>query len=235
MTSGPTQPLRVKICGIRSIDVALAAAQAGADLLGFNFAPISKRRIDVAVAREAILTLRSAESPLPPRGREGAPRTAGIFVNQPITEVARIAREVQLDYVQLSGDEDAAYCRTIHLETGLPVIAAVRLTQDGEAARISALRQAAELLLTDAAGSWGGSGQTWRWQEAAGLAAEFPVLLAGGLNPDNVADAAAAVRPWGVDVASGVETDGTTDPDKVRAFIASAKSTTKGNTNGHHR
>lgn len=210
--------VRVKICGIRSAESALAVAAAGADLLGFNFAPVSRRRVETGVAREAIALCRERSAP---------PAMAGIFVNQPVDEVVEIAGTCGLDYVQLSGDEDAAYCLAVAAATGLPIVKAVRLSGDGEAERISALvaAGAAAVLLADTAagGSWGGSGVPWRWQDAAGLAARHPVLLAGGLNADNVAAAVRAVRPWGVDVASGVEAGGSTDPARVRAFVERAK------------
>jgi phosphoribosylanthranilate isomerase len=217
--------VRVKICGVRSVEVAIAAAEAGADLLGFNFAPISKRRVDAGIAREAVQTLRA---------RAELPAAAGVFVNQPLDEVARISREVALAYVQLSGDEDAAYCRALAAETGLPVIKAVRLSgpEDGARAHDFHRESAAHALLADtprapAESAWGGSGVTWRWGDAAQLAARVPLLLAGGLSSENVAEAIAAVRPWGVDVASGIETDAQTDPIKVRAFIARAKTATE--------
>ena len=201
--------MRVKICGIRSIDAALAAADAGADLLGFNFAPVSKRRIELGTAREAIAAIDANE----------APQAAGIFVNQALDEVVAIAREAPLAYIQLSGDEDAQYCRAVAAQSGVPVIKAVRLAPGHDAANPLRFAGAAEVLLADAAGSYGGSGQIWSWSDAAELAAAYRVLLAGGLTPENVGAAAAAARPWGVDVASGVETHGMTDPEKVRAFI----------------
>ena len=211
------QPAVVKICGIRAVAAARAAATAGADLLGFNFAPVSKRRVDRAVAQAAIQAVREQ----PPAA--GRPAMVGIFVNQPPDEVAALAQECRLDYVQLSGDEDAAYCWAVAALAGLPVIKAVRLGRPEEAGRVEAYAGggAVAAILADAAaaGSWGGSGQAWDWSLAAGLAARFPVLLAGGLTARNVATAVAAVHPWGVDVASGVETAGDTDPDKVRAFI----------------
>ena len=202
--------MKVKICGVRTVEAALAASEAGADFLGVNFAPVSKRRVAVFAAVEAAGAVRQRPAP---------PRFAGIFVNQPVEEVARIARGIGLDYVQLSGQEDEAYCREIAREAGRPVIKAIRLPAD--AARAAALREGAavELLLADAQGTYGGAGQPWRWQDAQALTARYDVLLAGGLTPHNVSDAIDAARPWGVDVASGVETDGQTDPEKVRAFI----------------
>jgi phosphoribosylanthranilate isomerase len=207
----------VKICGIRSRDTARAAAEAGADLLGFNFAPVSRRLVDADVAREAVQMCRALGNGVHP------PRMAGIFVNQPLSELARLARDVGLDFIQLSGHETADYCRAVLDTTGLPVIKAVRLSGEtgvGEAERFIG-DGLVTVLLADAplAGSFGGSGQTWTWQDAAGLAARFTVLLAGGLTAENVDEATRQTHPWGVDVASGVETHGQTDPHKVRTFI----------------
>ncbi len=207
----------VKICGVRSTEAATAAAQAGADLLGFNFAPVSRRVVDAAAARAAVDVARLSS------GAAHPPRMVGVFVNQPLSEVAVMAREVGLDFVQLSGHEPADYCRAVVDKTGLPVIKAVRLTGDTTAGEAETLTRdgLVSILLADApvAGSFGGSGQAWSWQDAAGMAARFTVLLAGGLTPENVADAVRQSRPWGVDVASGVETDGQTDPHKVKSFI----------------
>jgi phosphoribosylanthranilate isomerase len=227
------RPVVVKICGLRSAAVARAALEAGADLLGFNFAPVSKRRVDPEVARLAIESCRAMDGgsattpegvvrpgwsgPLPPRGM------AGVFVDQPLAEVAAIARRCALDAIQLSGEEDVAYCRAIAAETGLPVIKAVRLGRPDAAGRLEAYAGdgSVAVLLTDAPvpGAWGGTGQTWPWELAAPLARRMPVLLAGGLDAQNVGAAVAAVRPWGVDVATGVEAGGQTDAARVRVFV----------------
>lgn len=215
-------PPRVKICGLQSTAAAIAATQAGADLLGFNFAPVSKRRIDPAVAGDAITASRQVAP-----ATVATPATVGIFVNQALHQVLAVAVRCELDYIQLSGDEDVAYCQELAAQGGRPLIKAVRLGRPQEAPRVEAyLRSGAiAVLLADAAvaGSWGGSGRTWDWQAAAGLATRYPVLLAGGLTPGNVAAAVATVRPWGVDVASGVETYGATDPGEVLAFVQNAK------------
>jgi phosphoribosylanthranilate isomerase len=153
--------------------------------------------------------------------RGQGPAAAGIFVNQPLEEVARIARQAALDYIQLSGEEDLAYCAGVGTATGLPIVKAVRVARPEDESRACAYAENVALLLADAAvaGSWGGAGQAWDWAAVAGLAGRYPLLLAGGLNPENVGRAIAAVRPRGVDVASGVETNGRTDPSRVEAFI----------------
>jgi phosphoribosylanthranilate isomerase len=220
--------LAVKICGLRSAGQAIGAARAGAGLLGFNFAPVSKRRVAVEVARDAIAACRAevaAAGPVAGGGR-AVPLMVGVFVNQAPAEIAAVARTCGLEAVQLSGDEDAALCREVARLTGLPAIKAVRLrapADAGPAADYVEAGEAAALLVdTPVAGSWGGSGQGWDWTLAAPLARRYPLLLAGGLNAANVGAAVRAVRPWGVDVASGVETDGQTDPLKVAAFYAQA-------------
>jgi phosphoribosylanthranilate isomerase len=209
------QPL-VKICGLRSPEAARAAGKAGANFLGFNFAPVSKRRVGPDIATAAIRAARIWMAAM-----------VGIFVNQPLEEIAAIAKACDLDYVQLSGHEDANFCASVADRTGCPVIKALRLASPDEAARIETYveEEAVQLLLADAAvaGSWGGSGAAWDWSAAAYLAARFPLLLAGGLNTENVGGAITAVRPFGVDVASGVETNGHTDLEKVHAFIHTVK------------
>jgi phosphoribosylanthranilate isomerase len=254
-------PVRVKICGVRSTEVALAAVDAGADMLGFNFAPVSRRRVDLRVARAAIDAVRvqratgaaramglpqgraeRSEASVPPaRGRSADDlvlrfATVGIFVNQPLPEVERVAAEAALDYIQLSGDESPDYCLDVAARCGRPVIKAVRLTGLGATSDLEAYAAegVAAVLLADAAvpGSWGGSGTTWDWGAAGALAARRRLLLAGGLTPANVLEALAAVRPWGVDVASGVETNGVTDPAKVRAFVKRAKQSQEEITDG---
>lgn len=240
---GPSagETLVVKICGLRSVAVAVAAVEAGADLLGFNFAPVSKRRVSPDVAREAIASCRELHPGVETAGRgrghrllSRRPAMIGVFVNQDASEIREVSRHCRLDAVQLSGDESVADCRAIGAETGLPVIKAVRLGQqradedggdEAYAAYSGAGGVAALLVDTPGSGTWGGTGQGWEWGRAAPIAQRVPLLLAGGLNAGNVRDAVAAVWPWGVDVASGVETAGETDALKVSAFILRAKQT----------
>lgn len=203
----------VKICGLRTAEHALAAATAGADLLGIIFAP-SRRQVTPAAAREVVAAVR--------RHAPAGPRVVGVFVNEDPATMDAVAAEVGLDYVQLSGDEtpeQAAALRT-------PWIKTIRL--DGSALERAWLAcETPEPLHIDAhaPGSYGGSGQLADWGRAAALAALRPILLAGGLTPANVSEAITSVRPWGVDVSSGVETDGVKDIAKIAAFVAAAKQT----------
>ncbi|HSH81085.1 MAG TPA: phosphoribosylanthranilate isomerase [Herpetosiphonaceae bacterium] len=209
--------ITVKICGIRTVEAALVAAEAGADMIGLVFAP-SRRQVDAATARQIVAALRGS-----PAGRDVM--AVGVFVDEAPTAITRLAREVGLDWVQLSGHEPVETVAEIEL----PAAKALRF--DGDASERGWLDQpvACDVLpvLVDAhvAGSFGGAGVVGDWQAAARLARQRPVLLAGGLTPNNVAAAVVDVQPWGVDVSSGVETNGVKDLDKIRAFIHAARTT----------
>jgi phosphoribosylanthranilate isomerase len=226
----------VKICGIRTLDEALAAIHAGADMLGFNFYPPSPRFIDLPACKALIDEL--TDSCLCPavsmspslQGRGGLPVLVGVFVNRAPAEVAAVLDACGLDLAQLSGDEgpeDMAPLRSRAFK-------AIRPRDLPEARRLAHAYDAGShcsdppALLIDASaatGVYGGSGQSADWGVAGGLAGEMPILLAGGLRSDNVVRAIAAVQPWGVDVASGVErAPGIKDPDKMAAFVRIAKS-----------
>lgn len=204
--------MKVKICGVRDAETALIAANAGADLLGFVFAP-SRRRVSPALAREIVAAVRARHA--------GRVRMAGVFVDECPLLVDALAETCDLDYVQLCGHEDAAYLD--RLDT--PVILA-RQTGPGLLADVRAVshaRVAAILLDAVSQTARGGTGTLCDWTVAARIARERPVILAGGLAADNVAAAVAAVRPWGVDVSSGVESDGRKSPAKIVTFVARAK------------
>ena len=211
---------RIKVCGISEVSHALAAAEAGADFIGLVFAP-SKRRVGIERAREIALEVKGFKSP---------PCVVGVFVNDPAHEVNRIARYCRLDRVQLSGDEPWDYLRDIER----PVIRAIRLpagAQPGEVvAELNAGYQVLgqnfiPLLDSHVEGRYGGTGQTFDWGLARGVSGAFPVIIAGGLTPENVAQAITLARPWGVDVSSGVETGGVKDAAKIRAFIQAVRNT----------
>jgi len=201
-------PVRVKICGITSLEDARAAVAAGADALGFVFYAQSPRFISVEGAAGII-------TQLPP-----FVTAVGLFVNEPPEVVEATARACGLDLVQLHGDETPQQC----LLPGRRVIKALRVKDAGS------LRAAASYpvcgLLLDAWSErvYGGSGEVFDWSLLKHFAASHPVILAGGLTPENVAEAVATVRPWAVDVSSGVESaPGRKDHEKLRAFIQNAK------------
>ena len=200
---------RVKICGITRPEDAEQAASLGAWAVGFNFWPGSKRRCDPAVAAGIARALRRRVEPV------------GVFVNPTLDQVVRLAEGVGLTHVQLHGDEGPSFCTAVAERTGARVIKALRI---GSGADIrDAERFHTDFHLLDAAAglAYGGTGRTFDWRLIAQRHSHVPLILSGGLTPENVADGIAAVHPWGVDVASGVESaPGIKDAAKVEAFIA---------------
>jgi phosphoribosylanthranilate isomerase len=212
--------VKVKVCGLTNLEDAVVAVEAGADLLGFIFHPKSPRYVETAAVSDLLTQLRA-------RRRDPLPTTVGVFVNESAERVAAILAQTGLDLAQLHGDEDPATVAALggHGFKALrPVSADEAMAQ---AARYSPLPAAdAPQLMIDAYSptAFGGTGMRGDWALAHDLAACVPrLLLAGGLTPENVAEAIAAVTPWGVDVSSGVEAaPGRKDPAKVRAFVAAA-------------
>ncbi|HTX92905.1 MAG TPA: phosphoribosylanthranilate isomerase [Anaerolineales bacterium] len=208
--------MRIKICGITGLSDALAAAELGADLLGFNFYPKSPRHID-RLACEAICSELENRFPLITR--------VGVFVNQPPEEVLETLDRCGLHLAQLSGDEPVSDLAALRGRA----FKAVRFSAGSEAglaAYLETCRGETPAGLVDASvpGQFGGTGQVADWSKAADLARRVPILLAGGLTPENVAGAVREVQPWGVDVASGVEAaPGKKDPLKVSQFIRNAR------------
>lgn len=205
--------VKVKICGITNIDDALLAAGCGADMLGFNFYPNSSRFLKPQEA--ANITRRLSIDIL----------KVGVFVNSATDDVADIANEIGLDVIQLHGDEDDNCIREVSLLTEKPVIKAFRMSADIPLGPIS--RSEADAVLLDAAADreFGGSGKTFDWNLIGNLSQNKQVFLAGGLTPENVAEAIRIVCPYAVDVASGVESaKGKKDPEKMKVFIDNAKS-----------
>ncbi len=203
--------VRIKICGIVHPDDAAAAVDAGAELIGLNFVPGSPRRLSLDMA-ERIAT-RVA----------GQVERVAVFQNASWDEIERVTRRVDLERIQLHGDETEQDVEMLDY----PVIKAVR----------GADREAAEtypgtLLLLDHPTRGGGQGQAWNWAEAAALIREgIDIILAGGLSPDNVAQALEALGdylPWGVDVATGVEGEAfRKDLERMQAFVAAVRSQEK--------
>jgi phosphoribosylanthranilate isomerase len=202
----------VKICGVCTPDDARAAADAGADAIGINFWPRSKRYVGGRSFAEAIARAQEIAAAV-------TVRRYGVFVDADAAEVHRVLDERVIDIVQLHGDETPAYCAAF----GPRIMKAIRLQNEGSLARLS--EYGGELALIDAdAPGYGGSGQRANVELAQRAARVRPVLLAGGLTPENVAAAIAEVKPFGVDVAGGVEASpGVKDARKMAAFIAAAK------------
>lgn len=205
---------KIKICGLKNGAHARAAVEAGADFIGLVFAP-SRRRVNVTEARDVVQAVKENDNDVV---------TAGVFVNEKAKNITAMADEVGLDWVQLSGGEPASLCR----ELDRPVLKVVHVGGDKAVTvcrRLDRMEKALKgrqhlfLLDTRTPDGYGGTGQTFDWEAARVASARFPVMVAGGLRPDNVADVLEALQPWGVDVSSGVETEGTKDVDKIREFI----------------
>jgi len=210
---------RVKICGIKEKAHALAVIEAGGDFIGLVFAP-SQRQVTPVQAGEIVSAVKSCSN---------ATGVVGVFVNMPAPEVNMIANFCNLDWVQLSGDEPWEYCRQITK----PLIKVVRIRAGQHPEQICAnlatgagiLSSQKHLYLLDSQvkGKYGGTGITFDWSLAQQVAEQFPVIIAGGLNPDNVAQVIEMVAPWGVDVSSGAEVGGVKDIVKIRAFIEAVR------------
>ena len=197
---------RVKICGITSAEDAAAAVDAGADAIGVVLAP-SPRRVALDEAAEAL----SVVPPLVSR--------VGVFVDPTPAELAEAVGRLRLDFVQLCGDELPELCG----QAPAPVVKVIHIGTAFDAERAEPYRGlvAALLIDTHVTGIRGGTGKTFSWHNLHELPAWAPLFVAGGLNPDNVGDAIRTLRPYAVDVSSGVETTpGHKDHEKVRAFMA---------------
>jgi len=199
----------VKICGIMALEDARAAVHYGADYLGFVFVPGRRRRMTIEQVRTILNALGSA-----------APPAVGLFVDEDPATVTSVASACGLSYVQLCGQESPEYCTAL----GLPVWKTIGLRSTEDYRRMAAYH-VVRFVLEGAANGPGGTGQPWEWDLARQAPRTTPFLLAGGLTPQNVAEAIAKAQPWGVDVSSGVETNGKKDPEKIAAFIRQAKQT----------
>ena len=218
----------VKICGVSEPRHARAAASYGADFIGMVFAP-SRRQVTMGQARRIAEALgERIEPPAAPsvdaveaRLRAGRPLLVGVFADQDTDTINAIAEECRLDLVQLSGSEPWEMCGLLDR----PVLKCLKVREGQAPGEVLALVHGGALLLLDpyVEGAYGGAGVTLDWEVAARVAEKRPVVLAGGLRPDNVAQAVGSVRPWAVDVSSGIETEGVKDVAKIRAFIRAAK------------
>jgi len=204
----------VKICGVTSLEDAALAADAGAWAIGLNFWPRSPRRCPRDAAAEIAAALR--------RRLE----LVGVFVNAPLDEVVRTAENIGLTMLQLHGEEGPSYCAEAARRAGCKVIKVARIRSRADIQALGPFRTDYHLLDSYVPGSPGGTGQTFSWELARAHRGPVPVILSGGLTPENVADAIDAVRPFAVDVASGIEAEpGRKDPAKLEAFIESVRAT----------
>ena len=200
---------KIKICGIKTVDNALAAIDLGADLIGFNFYPKSPRYVEVGVCRGIMSRVRNI----------GRVTCVGVFVNASVAEIHATMDTCGLSLAQLHGDETVEFMESLQ-EKAFKAFRGIPSDVNGF------VRDDAPAFLVDASvkGLYGGSGVTADWDGAAELANKYPLLLAGGLSPENVAEAVRRVKPWGVDVASGVESrPGVKDEAKMRAFAKAVR------------
>jgi phosphoribosylanthranilate isomerase len=201
---------RVKICGITNLDDARMAADAGAWALGMIFFPGSERRAEVEEAARIGAELHRRA------------QLVGVFANAELDEVTQLAELCSLTAVQLHGDEGPAYCTEVARRTGAKVIKAVRARNKQAIRALGAYRDRVDFHLVDAyvPGKLGGTGETFSWDLLEDRHSEVPLILSGGITPDNAAEAVAAVQPFAVDSASGTESaPGRKDPAKVTALI----------------
>jgi phosphoribosylanthranilate isomerase len=197
----------IKLCGITRPEDAELAASFEVWAIGFILWPQSKRAADPAVAAGIARTMRRRIE------------LVGVFVNPTLDEVAHAVESIGLTHVQLHGDEGPSFCAAVAQRTGARVIKAIGIDSGAEIRDLERFHTDFHLLDTGR-----GTGRTWDWALAAQRHSKIPAILAGGLTPENVGDAIAAVRPWAVDVASGVESEpGIKDPAKVEAFVAATR------------
>ena len=202
---------RVKVCGITRPEDAELAVELGAWALGFILWRRSPRAADPAVAAGIALALRRRVE------------LVGVFVNASLEEIAHAAEALHLSHVQLHGDEGPAFCAEARRRTGAKVIKALRVASAADFQDLERFHTDFHLLDTAARGKRGGTGETWDWALATRGRRNVPVILSGGLTAENVAAGIAAVDPYAVDVASGVEAaPGVKDPDNLAAFLAAA-------------
>jgi len=198
-------PIRVKICGITNAKDAEMAVEAGADALGFIFVAGTPRYIDPDAAREIVKDLPPLVSPV------------GVFADHPIEEIERVIDRCGFRTVQLHGSEAPEYCRRL----AVSVIKTFRVRSGGPPPPFEAYRVHAFLLDTFVEGKLGGTGKTFPLEVVSSAKGFGRVIIAGGLNPENVAQVIREVHPYAVDVSSGVESKpGRKDPQKLRDFIA---------------
>ena len=209
---------RIKFCGITRLEDAELAVASGAWAIGLIFWPRSPRRCHPTAALEIAAALKRRVE------------IAGVFVNATLDHVTQIADAAGLTMLQLHGDEGPAYCAEAARRTGCKVIKAARVRSGADIQALAPFHTDFHLLDSYVAGIPGGTGETFAWELARAHGRGVPVILSGGLTPENVGDAIAAVRPYAVDVASGTESSpGRKDVEKLRAFASAVSATSTAN------
>jgi phosphoribosylanthranilate isomerase len=205
-------PPRFKICGLTRLDDARLAVEAGAWAIGLILWEGSERRCPLPEAERIGRALRRRA------------KVCGVFVNASLDEVAAVADAVGLTMVQLHGDEGPAFCAEVARRTGAKVVKAARVRTQADVRDLARFHTDFHLLDTFRADRRGGTGEAFDWELAASRRSSVPLILSGGLTPENVGDAIAAARPFAVDVASGTEASpGRKDPAKLLAFAAAVR------------
>ena len=205
----PTDAPRIKLCGITSRDDALLAVEAGAWAVGCILWPDSPRACDPAEAARIAATVRRRA------------HVCGVFVNATLDHVAGLVDGIGLTMVQLHGDEGPAFCSEVARRTGAKVMKAAAVRGHADIRALEAFHTDYHLLDAHRSGMRGGTGETFDWDLVRTRRSTIPLVLSGGLRPENVAEAIAAVRPFAVDTASGTEASpGVKDPEKIAAFVA---------------
>ena len=207
-----------KICGLRDSSNAILARENGASFLGFVFVHGVRRQISLDVALEILSDYRSEFNP-------GGPALVGLFANQNVEEVNEIIEACDLDYAQLCGSEPESYWNKVDVDVIKQVKIGVSNTSETINAELEKIYRAGCLPLLDKyeKGSLGGTGLSFDWEMVSEFNLSEKFLLAGGLNPENVIDAIRISHPWGVDVSTGVETEGDKDPHKILSFAEAVK------------
>ena len=200
--------IRIKMCGLRRPEDIAAVNETGPEYIGFVFAEKSRRRVSSAEAETLRANLREGITPV------------GVFVNAGIGTVAGLLEQGVIDMAQLHGEEDEAYIAALRTRTNRPLIQAFRIRSGEDIRRAEA--SSADMILLDAGA---GDGRTFDWSLLR--YAKRPFFLAGGLTPENVGEAVETLQHFGVDVSSGIETEGYKDPIKMRAFLRAVRE--KGN------
>ena len=211
---------KLKICGLMDYHSASIAVESGADFLGFVFVPGARRCLEVKNAKKIIDKLKT-------KHQNKLPNLVGLLANQKSERVNKIVGNLDLDLAQICGDETFEYVKAINIPTIKQVKVVEHAQIDLSIANVreqieSALSYGSMVVLDKyESNSYGGTGKKFNWDIAAKLSANYDLILAGGLDCDNINEAISKVGPWGVDVSSGIETNGIKDGDKIRKFASS--------------